>query len=194
MKLHKKFDNEPDQGKRLRKMRQVIERHGGTIAPLGDMPADVEEGILRSILDVESAMPISLWDLLTHKRVGLDIPEPDELDDARLTAKLREIINRMARLKAYLLYTNHLSDRELYELLYYDALPAKSALLSMNCAFVMDCTGCAAGSPEGRQIFLRYYADEEQRREWASKSNEPIPEHADPPFDRDRFLPNAPQP
>jgi len=40
----------------------------------------------------------------------------------------------MARLKAYLLYTNHLSDRELYELLYYDALPAKSALLGMNCA------------------------------------------------------------
>jgi hypothetical protein len=68
------------------------------------MPADVEEGILRSILDVESAMPISLWDLLTHKRVGLEIPAPDELDDARLTAKLKEIIDHMARLKAYLLY------------------------------------------------------------------------------------------
>lgn len=39
---------------------------------------------------------------------------------------------------------------------------------------------------------MKYYADEETRRQW--KNDFPdyeMPEHEDPPYDRDRLLPGA---
>ena len=131
-------DDEPDQEERIIKLRQEIEKHGGELFPLTDIPADLEEKLLRQILAAENAVPISLWDLLTH--AGLEIPPPNQLNANTLTAKLREVIDRMASLKAYLINTNHLSDRQLYERLYYDTLPDRKQELSIDCIYVIDCS------------------------------------------------------
>ena len=185
------FDEEPDQEKRIAKLRQELEKLGGSTVSLESMPADMEEEFLRHVLEYETAEPISLFRLLEN--AGLEIPAPDQVDDVSLTAKLQELIQRMATLGAYLLHTNHLSDRELYEYLYQDGLREEAILFPENpsYAYMIDLTG--SGSDEDNLIYLKYYADEEHRKQWALDwPDDPIPEHEDPPFDRDSSLPQSP--
>jgi hypothetical protein len=43
---------------------------------------------------------------------------------------------------------------------------------------------------EDNQLYLKYYADEDWRRDWHKNFPEdPIPTHEDLPYDRDRLLP-----
>jgi hypothetical protein len=58
-------------------------------------------------------------------------------------------------------------------------------------AYMIDLTG--SGSEEDNQTFLKYYADENYRQQWARDwPDDNIPDHEDAPFDRDRFLPQSP--
>src|SRR5215203_5546650 len=179
-----------DQETRIAKLRQELEKLGGSTTTLESMPADMEEEFLRHVLEYETAEPISLFRLLEN--AGLEIPAPDQLDGTTLTAKLQEVIQRMATLGAYLLHTNHLSDRELYEYLYRDGLREEAVLFPENpsYAYMIDLTG--SGSDEDNLIYLKYYADEEYRKQWAHDwPSDPMPAHDDPPFDRDSSLPKS---
>ena len=185
------FADEPDQEERIAKLRQELEKLGGSAMALESMPADMEEEFLRQVLEYETAEPISLFRLLENS--GLAIPPPDQLDDPSLSAKLKEIVERMASLGAYVLHTNHLTDRELYRYLYVDGLREEAVLFPENpsYAYMIDLTG--SGSDTDNQTYLKYYADEEHRKRWAQDwPDDPMPEHEDPPFDRDRFLPQSP--
>src|SRR4051794_39618041 len=102
------FADEPNQEERIAKLRQEVERLGGGTMSLESMPADMEEEFLRHVLEYESAEPISLLRLLENS--GLEVPPADRFDDEQLAIKLKEIIERMASLGAYLLHTDHLSD------------------------------------------------------------------------------------
>ena len=185
------FADEPDQEERIAKLRQELERLGGNALSLESMPADMEEEFLRQVLEYENAEPTTLFRLLENS--GLDIPQPDQLDDDAVTIKLKEIVERMATLGAYLLHTDHLTDRELYVYLFADGLREEAVLFPENpsYAYMIDLTG--SGSDADNQIYLKYYADEEHRQQWARDwPDDPLPEHEDPPFDRDRFLPQSP--
>jgi len=185
------FADEPDQEERIARLRQQLEKLGGSAMSLESMPADMEEEFLRQVLEYETAEPISLFRLLEN--TGVEIPPPDQLDDQLLTVKLKEIVESMAALGAYLLHTNHLTDRELYNYLYVDGLREEAVLFPENpsYAYMIDLTG--SGSEEDNQIFLKYYADENYRQQWASDwPADNIPDHENPPFDRDRFLPQSP--
>ena len=185
------FADEPTQEERIAKLRQEVEKLGGSTMSLESMPADMEEEFLRHVLEYEHAEPISLLRLLENS--GLEVPPPDQFDDDTLIAKLKEIIERMASLGAYLLHTNHLSDRALYEYLYHEGLREEAVLFPENpsYAYMIDLTG--SGSEEDNQTFLKYYADENYRQQWASDwPADNIPDHEDAPFDRDRFLPQSP--
>src|ERR1051326_3655299 len=107
---------EPSQEERIARLRAEVEKLGGATMALDSMPADMEEEFLRHVLEYETAEPISLMHLLENS--GLEIPAPDTLDNDALTVKLKEVVDRMASLGAYLVHTNHLSDRELYDYLY----------------------------------------------------------------------------
>jgi hypothetical protein len=183
--------NDDDQEARIAKLRAELEKLGGSTTTLESMPADMEEEFLRHVLEYETAEPISLFRLLENS--GLDIPGPDQLDNTALTVKLNEVIQRMATLGAYLLNTNHLSDRELYEYLYHDGLREEAVLYPENpsYAYMIDLTG--SGSDEDNQTYLKYYADEEHRKQWAHDwPDDPLPQHEDPPFTRDSTLPKSP--
>jgi hypothetical protein len=185
------FADEPTQEERIAKLRQEVQKLGGNTVSLESMPADMEEEFLRHVLDYENAQPISLLRLLENS--GLDVPPPAQFDDDGLTVKLKEIIERMASVGAYLLHTNHLSDRALYEYLYHDGLREEAVLFPENpsYAYMIDLTG--SGSEEDNQVFLKYYADEAYRQQWASDwPADNIPEQEAPPFDRDRLLPKSP--
>lgn len=47
--------------------------------------------------------------------MGIVVPRPSEVNDVDVTAKLWELLHGLARLGVYLLNTDHLSDRELYD-------------------------------------------------------------------------------
>src|SRR6185295_13413759 len=101
------FAEEPNQEERIAKLREEIKKLGGSTMSIEDMPADLEEEFLRHVLEYETAEPISLFRLLEN--AGLEMPKAAELTDEMLLRKLKDVIERMASMGAYLLHTNHLS-------------------------------------------------------------------------------------
>jgi len=189
-------NEEPNREARIAKLRAKLEKLGGTVTgPLESMPADMEVEFLRHVLEYERAERITLLTWLANS--GIEVPAPDQLDDKRLSIKLQEVIYGMAYVGAYLLHTNHLSDRELYEFLS-DYLTEEVVLFPENpdYAYIIDLVGDAeSGSNEDIQMYLKYYADEKARVKWGHDwPGDKIPRHEDPPFDRDRFLPQPPVP
>jgi len=185
------FAEEPNQEQRIAKLREEIRKLGGSAMSLEDLPADMEEEFLRHVLEYETAEPISLFRMLEN--AGLELPSPESLTEVDVTTKLTETIERMASLGAYLLHTNHLSDLALYEYLYNDGLREEAVLFPENpgYAYMIDLTG--SGSEEDNHVYLKYYADEKQRQQWALDwPDDTMSEHEDPPFDRDRHLPQSP--
>lgn len=157
-----------------------------------DLPPEIEEQFLESVLAFERAEMVTHRDLLA--RDGVDLPAPDELTDEELGLKLIELIQALANRRMYLYNTNHLSDRDLYAHLWHESLnewcPDLPPDSPMNCH--MDMIG--SGSEEDIQTYLRYYADDADRADWAECDPEvTIPPHEDPSYDRDRHLP-APSP
>ena len=184
------FDDEPNQEKRIKKLRAELEKMGGSLSENSDMPADLEEEFLKQVLEFESAQPSTL--LLWLENAGLKIKSPENLDDEHLKAKLWEIINRMASLGAFLHNTNHLSDRELYSYLFNEGLREEAVLFPENPGYVYGVDLVGSGSDEDTQLYLKYYANKEYRKDWAKDwPDDPMPQHVDPPFDRDKHLPKS---
>jgi hypothetical protein len=150
-----------------------------------------EEEFLEHILFMEGVGEQPLFDLL--ERGGVQLPAASSMDDEKLKTKLWEIINAMALLGHYLERTDHLSDRQLYELLWTELLrePTSVCPHNGNAACHIDILGGC--SEEDLMINLKYYADEEERLDWAEEfSDGSLPPHEPLPFDRDRYLPAPP--
>ena len=186
------FDDEPNQEKRIEKLRAELDKLGGDeMIHESDLPADVEEQFLKHIIEFETAEQMSLMQWLEN--AGLEILSPETLSDDALPAHLSEIINRMASLGAYLHHTNHLSDRELYAYLYEDALREPTVLFPEDPGYAYGIDIVGSGSEEDTEIYLRYFADEDYRQQWAKDFPDfKMPPREVPPFDRDKHLPQSP--
>ncbi len=187
-------DEEPERRKRhIEELRERIDRLAGGKADIGrsaTCPDEIHEKFLESVLAFEEAGQVTLFEELV--RSGLQLPPPDQLDEQSLSSKLWEVIRGMAFLGAYLYNTNHLSDRELYDRLWTEVLREPTVLLPANAGFAEHIDIIGSGSEEDIQLYLRYYADEEERRRWADHwPDSAMPDHESPPFDRDRLLPQA---
>jgi hypothetical protein len=155
-----------------------------------DCPPEVAEQFWQNVVAYESASWTTHFDQLV--RAGMEIPGPAEMDDEQLAGKLRELIDRLAALRVFLTSTDHLSNRELYTHLWNESLRQEVKDLPPDAysAWHIDLVG--SGSEEDINLYLRYYADEEDRNEWAGRyPEEAIPPREDPPYDRDRYLPQA---
>jgi hypothetical protein len=153
-----------------------------------EMSQDLKEQFWEHVVAFEEAEWVTSFKLL--EQGGMELPAPDELDDSQLTAKLWEVIRGMAMLRMFLYNTDHLSDRELYEELWHEILREENPDMPVNenSACHIDLVG--SGSEEDNELYLRYYADEEDRKLWANDwPDDAMPKHETPPYDRDRHLP-----
>ncbi len=125
---------------------------------------------------------------------GMELPAPEELDDSQLTAKLWEVIRGMAMLRMFLYNTDHLSDRELYQELWHEVLQEGIPNMPRNENSACHIDLVSSGSEEDSELYLRYYADEEERQRWANDwPDDVMPAHEMLPYDRDRYLPSRDQ-
>jgi hypothetical protein len=123
---------------------------------------------------------------------GGDLPAPDSMDDRQLAAKLSEVVEALAGMRVFLSQTDHLSDRELYALLWSDTLQesVKDMPLDESSAWHIDLL--SGGGEEDTRLYMKYYADEETRQRWLTDfPDDEVPPHEEPPYDRDRFLPQT---
>ncbi len=153
-----------------------------------DTPAEVEEAFWKHVVDYEEAPWTTNFQQL--ETAGVSLPSPDSLNDEQVNAKLWEVIQKLALLQVFIEQTDHLSDRELYNHLWTDSLreETKSLLMAPNAACHIQLL--SGGSDEDNLLYLKFYADEDFRRHWHKDfPKDPMPEHVDPPYDRDRLLP-----
>src|SRR3954468_1700073 len=120
---------------------------------------------------------------------GVELPPPETLDDASLTAKLWEMIRALDELNVMLESTNHLSDRELYTQLWSHSLRAEVPVSDYEEDGDWHLDMVSTGSEENIRAWLTYYADDKTRRYWHEKyPDDEMPEHCPAPYDRDRIL------
>jgi hypothetical protein len=158
-----------------------------------DSPPEIVEQFWQNVLAFETAEESTEFERLVA--AGLDLPPSEELDDAAVTAKLWEVIHAMAARNSFISTTNHLSDRELYEYLWNDGLREFSPDFPVGSGWNHHLDLLSSGSDEDTFQYLKYYADEEYRAQYAQDwPDDPMPAHVDPPYDRDRRLPQAERP
>ena len=137
-----------------------------------------ENDFLASMLAWEQAPILPIYKWLDPE---LRPPRPERLDDEDLHRILWEVIEKLYAERIVLDFTDHLSDRELYTLIFRDILPAREKKLnSPNNHLHWDCTG-PGNDPE---VWLRYYADEDERESWATTYRRALPPTAPPPHPR----------
>ncbi len=148
------------------------------------LPLAFENEYLASMLAWEMApiVPIYRW-----FEPELRPPRPSVLNDQDLHEILWDLIYKLYEKRIILDFTDHLSDRDLYTLIYRDILPAREKKIDPRNSFLhWDCAAMG-GDPE---IWLRFYAGEEDRQAWAETYRQPLPPTEAPLFPR--ALPEEP--
>lgn len=149
------------------------------------MPTHEENEFLASMLAWERApvLPISQW-----FEPELRLPSPEKLDDSELHTRLWQTIERLYDERIELEYTDHLSDRQLYCLIARDILrsPEKKIGAPRN-HLIWHCIDFE----QDAEIWLQYYASQEDRRTWAAENGQSLPPAMQPPFPRK--MPSRPQ-
>ena len=176
----------------IEKLRREIDEVAGSEMFSGktsDCDPKVEEAFLENVLALETHGFACPFDVLVKD--GFDLPPPEQLDDAALTAKLWALIRELARRRLFLHSTDHLSDRELYTWLVSDGL--REELMGFGLPFGnchLDVLGGC--SEEDIILSMRYYSDDEARGRWAKDFPDfPMPPKEKPPYDRARLLPKS---
>jgi hypothetical protein len=149
-----------------------------------EVPTPVENEFLASMLAWERApvLEISKW-----FDPPLMLPPPDTLSEYELHELLRTTIHQLFAKRIVLDFTDHLSDRALYCLIGRDILPTPEKKIDSPRNFLhWDCSD-AGGDPD---VWLRYYASEEDRQAWSEEDPTPLPPRETPPYPRE--MPHEP--
>jgi hypothetical protein len=141
-------------------------------------PLALENEFLASMLAWEQApvLPIYRW-----FEPELRPPRPGVLGDECLHEILWDVIHKLYEKRIVLDFTDHLSDHELYCLIYRDILPSREKKIESARNYLhWDCAG-ASGDPD---VWLRYYATDEERDAWAETYHLTPPAPSVPPYPR----------
>ena len=149
------------------------------------LPTPRENEFLASMLAWERApvLPISQW-----FEPELQLPHPDSLDDEQLHDLLWKTIQRLYDKRVVLDFTDHLTDRQLYCLVYRDILPSSEKKVDLPKNFLH--WHCLDDKDEP-DTWLRFYATEHERQDWAEQTSLDLPPSETPPYPRK--MPRRPQ-
>src|SRR5437868_7884486 len=86
-----------------------------------EVPTPVENEFLASMLAWERAPILPIYQWFSPE---LRLPAPDKLNDRDLLRVLRDTIAKLYEKRVVLDFTDHLTDRELYRLIWRDILPS----------------------------------------------------------------------
>jgi hypothetical protein len=184
-------DTDIDRQIRIARMKDELDQIAGGemfTGGFGPVSSALEEMFLEQALAFERAEFDTDFNRLARR--GVIMVPPAELDDAAITDKLWKIFHELARMRCFLYDTDHLSDRELYDWLWRSGLREETADRAGMPDAAWHSSPIGAGNDEDTSIWLRFYASSDERDRWRRNfPDEAIPEHAAPPFDRDRHLP-----
>jgi len=184
-------EDETERAKKIAELkRQAEELAGGKMVEgeLEECPPEVTEQFWEQVVAYEKAPWTTHFKQLEES--GMQLPAPETLDDEQLSNKLGELIQRLALLRVFLEETDHLSDRELYTLLWSDMLREETKAVTLDEDSACHMSPLGGCSEEDIHLYLKCYADQKWRRNWQEEyPEETLPDHEDPPYDRDRFLP-----
>lgn len=141
------------------------------------MSTPAENEFLASMLAWERApiLPISQW-----FEPELVLPHPDSLPPEELSGQLWETLQRLYDKRIVLDFTDHLSDRQLYCLLFRDILPSTEKKIDLPRNFLhWHCL-----DEDDMDIWLRFYASPRERRAWLEQTGGPLPPAEEPPYRR----------
>lgn len=144
-----------------------------------EVPTPVENEFLESMLAWERApvLPIARW-----FEPELKLPPPEELSDEELHDRLWRVIHQLYSRRIVLDFTDHLSDRELYVLIFRDILPSQEKRIDARRHYLhWDCADVST-DPE---TWLRYYATNEERQCWVESTTCELPPPSVPPYPRE---------
>jgi hypothetical protein len=178
-----------DEEKRIEDLKRQAEQMGMEATwESGELSFEEQERCWRNIVAFETAPLTTLLQQL--RDAGCELPEPESMTDDQLTVKLGEVIDALVRLRVFLEFTDHLSDRDLYLRLLQRALPQEIPWLPMDPRSAWHLQLLQGGIDEDTDAYLRYYADEDERRQWLVDFPDYVmPPHEELPYDRDRHLP-----
>ena len=142
---------------------------------VSQMPLQVENEYLESMLAWERApaLPISNW-----FNPSLTLPAPDSLSDEKLGEVLTETVQQLHSQNVVLKYTDHLSDRELYKVIYRDILPCCEKKVEI------DGKNLEWRCIEDNETWLRYYASAVDRRRFQEEHGIELPPAESPKYSR----------
>jgi hypothetical protein len=177
---------------RIEKLKQQADALTGGKMKSGfapDCPPEMQEKFWKQVLAFETTPAVEPLQKLVES--GMTLRSPEALEDTALTSKLWEVIHGLASIGVYLYFTDHLSDRELYVRLWRGVLRDPMELTNDDGgAWHVDMA--SGGSEEDSLVYLKYYADDDARRWWAQEWPDfNLPPAENPPFDRDRHLPQG---
>lgn len=144
-----------------------------------------ENSYLESLLvwELAPAIPIAQW-----FNPPLELPPEQSLDDHDLHFVLWDTIYKLYSQRIVLDFTDHLTDRELYRVIVGNIMPECEKKLDLPGNYLhWDCAD-VSGNPD---IWLRYYANDEERQVWSESTDRPLPERLTAPFQR--RMPRPPQ-
>ena len=142
------------------------------------MSTHFENEYLSSILAWERApsLPISQW---FEPAIGL--PPHDTLSDVDLHQRLQQTLRQLYDRNILLDFTGHLSDRQLYCLIRPRHLAGTREKVAIANTFLH--WQCIDPMVE-EENWLRFYADDEERREWQAETGLALPPLEELPFPR----------
>jgi hypothetical protein len=122
--------------------------------------------------------------LVAMEASGWKAPDPQEVLDADLLRTLTDLVWALNDLGFVLSDTDHLSDRELYEVLF-EMANEPTYLCPEDTAMTIHFSPIGGCSEEDLQIGMRFYWDEEQREDWRKRFPEDAMPLAElPPYPR----------
>ncbi|MBP89686.1 MAG: hypothetical protein CMJ64_23755 [Planctomycetaceae bacterium] len=142
------------------------------------LPTPTENEFLASMLAWERApvLPMARW-----FDPELVLPHPDTLADQTLHELLWDTIEKLYSQRIMLDFTDHLSDRQLYCLIYRDILPSHEKKVDLPKNYLhWHCLD----DEDDSETWLRFYATPEARKVWEDETGQTAPAAEPAPFPR----------